>query len=212
MNHYGNSFLRKRVPFYVNCIFRKKIRIIYCLNAMPLLSHKFRDHIISSKTEILIIGTFNPDIPEGPDFFYGRPRNFLWQLLPQAFGIPSLKYATLKAKKDFMRDYRVDFADLISSVNAEAGQEQNVADVYIDSRVQSWTRIKLIIDQLPDLSSVFFTRKSFGGVPNIKRQIFEIEEYVRDRNLYFACLETPARYPGVAKQKFWVSKLIDREA
>lgn len=178
---------------------------------MPLLSHKFRDHIIDPKTEILIIGTFNPEIPEGPDFFYGRPRNFLWQLLPQAFGLPSLKYAGLQAKQDFMREYRVDFADLIGSVNVEAGQEQNVADVYIDSRVQSWKRIKPIMDHLPDLSAVFFTRKTFGGIPNIRREIFEIKEYVRDRRLYFACLETPARNPAAAKQQFWVRKLIDRE-
>lgn len=178
---------------------------------MPLLSHKFEDHIIDPKTEILIIGTFNPNIPEGPDFFYGRPRNFLWQLLPQSYGLPSLKQAGLQAKKDFMREYHIDFADLIGSVNVEAGQEDNVADIYIDGKAQTWKQISQIIDGLPNLSAVFLTRKTFNGIPKITGKIREIQRQVRDRGLYFACLKTPARYAGEAKQHYWISKIIDRE-
>ena len=178
---------------------------------MPTLSHKFRDHVIDPKTEVLIIGTFNPDIPEGPDFFYGRQRNFLWQLLPQCYGLLSLKQADLEAKKTFMQEYHIDFADLMATVDVDAGQENNVNDTYIDGRVQTWKEIKPIVDSLPALSAVFFTRITFGGVPHIKREILDIRDHVRGKGLYFACLKTPARFAGMAKQQFWNSRVMGRE-
>ena len=59
---------------------------------MTKIKHRFVDHKIDVNTEILVVGTFNPETPENiADFFYGRQRNFLWTLMPTAFGENSLK-------------------------------------------------------------------------------------------------------------------------
>lgn len=48
---------------------------------LTLIKHKFGEHKINPETEILVIGTFNPETPENKTaFFYGRQRNFLWTL------------------------------------------------------------------------------------------------------------------------------------
>ena len=49
-------------------------------------------HQISPQTETLILGTFNPETPDNEtEFFYGRRRNYLWRLLPSAYGGNDLK-------------------------------------------------------------------------------------------------------------------------
>jgi G:T/U-mismatch repair DNA glycosylase len=112
----------------------------------------------------LILGTFNPDIPEGPTFFYGRPRNYLWQLLPGCWlGEPSLIGSTLTDKMLFMNKYKVDFADVITTVDVEVEQEANVADQYIDERITVWKNTEALIATLPNLQAVYFTRKTFQG-------------------------------------------------
>src|SRR5688500_6108896 len=122
---------------------------------MPIVYHKFRDHTVSPNTEILILGTFNPDIHEGPVFFYGRPRNYLWQLLPGCCGLPSLKLQPRPQKFAFMERYKFDFADLIHAVDVPAGQEDNVDDIFIDPLVHQWKDIIALIDSLPNLKAVY---------------------------------------------------------
>jgi G:T/U-mismatch repair DNA glycosylase len=64
------------------------------------IAHKFVNKKIDPDTEILIIGTFNPDTAGNEaDFFYGRQRNFLWTLLPYAFGEANLKNASRNDKE-----------------------------------------------------------------------------------------------------------------
>ena len=71
---------------------------------MTIIKHRFLSHEINSATEILIIGTFNPDAKDNKaEFFYGRDRNFLWRLLPTAFGIENLKDKTKREKLDFIQ-------------------------------------------------------------------------------------------------------------
>lgn len=54
---------------------------------MPIIGHKFIDHQLNPNTMVLIVGTFNPNVNNNEaDFFYGRNRNYLWRLLPIAFG------------------------------------------------------------------------------------------------------------------------------
>ena len=89
--------------------------------------HKFRDHYISKETKILILGTFHPEINNGADFFYGRPRNFLWSILPSCFDYPDLYHVTLQEKQNFMNEFCIDFADIIHSLNnLPPGQESNL--------------------------------------------------------------------------------------
>lgn len=169
---------------------------------MTLINHRPTAHQINLDTEILIIGTFNPDTPKNKaDFFYGRHRNFLWVLLPQSFGIESLKGKSREDKIKFMREFKVDFTDLIASVDVE--EETNYKDDYLDNKVISWTNNIEVIKSLPKLNRVCFTRKSFGGIPNMKLRIEEIRIFCESRNIEFEYLPTPARFYTEEKQIIW---------
>jgi hypothetical protein len=177
---------------------------------MPIVSHKFLNHLVAMDTEILILGTFNPNIPGGPTFFYGRPRNFLWQLLPGCWGMPSLKMSLLPAKQAFMAGQKVDFTDLIESVNVPVGQQANVLDSYIDGLVHQWKDVVTLISSLPKLKAVYFTRKTFARIPNITARIITIQNHCVQRNIRFCVLETPARYANVTKQQQWIDTIINQ--
>lgn len=175
---------------------------------MPIIQHKFNSHQLNSQTQILLLGTFNPDIPTGPDFFYGRPRNFLWHLLPQCWGLEPLKTATLPEKRAFMETYKIDFADLIQSLDVPAGEESNVDDDFIDSHVEQWKDIITLIITLPDLKEVYFTRKTFNGIPNIRAQVKLIADHCASNKIRFCKLETPARFYNPEKQQQWTDTVV----
>lgn len=177
---------------------------------MPIIQHKFRNHQVSLDTTILILGTFNPDIPEGPTFFYGRPRNFLWRLLPGCWNLPSLKTQPLNAKQAFMSAHRIDFADVIHSVDVPVGQHANFLDTYIDDKVQQWKDIITLINQLSKLAAVYFTRKTFGGIPNIQNEISNIKSHCTNNNIKFCLLETPARFYNAGKQQQWIDTIVNQ--
>lgn len=166
------------------------------------IKHKFRDHKISPNTETLILGTFNPDYSGSEiDFFYGRPRNFLWKLLPIAFQKQNLKESSLAEKLEFMKFANVDFIDLISEVNVQ--NEKNFDDSYLDDKVTKWNCIISRIGELPDLKRVCFTRKTFTGIKNIHVKIDEIQRHCKNNSIDFILLMTPARYYSGKKQTEW---------
>ncbi len=175
---------------------------------MAIIYHKFKDHQVSADTEILILGTFNPDLPGGPDFFYGRDRNFLWHLLPICWEEESLKEADLNAKTEFMKSHKIDFADFIESLDVEEGQEQNVDDSFIDQHVHSWKNIPSLIDSLPNLKAVYFTRKTFNGISNIKSQMNLVSKKCQEKNIRVCKLETPAKYFSPEKQQQWIDTIV----
>ena len=176
---------------------------------MVTIKHKFLDHLINPKTEILIIGTFNQNT-EGnkADFFYGRVRNHLWILLPQAYNEKGLKGAAMQEKLDFIEKHRIDFIDLIAQVNVEESQEDNVKDHYIDHRVTEWRDVISEIKRLPNLKKVGLTRKSFADVPNIKVKVMEIQDYCQKEEIPFQILSTPARFYNLNKQAEWTDFLL----
>jgi hypothetical protein len=175
---------------------------------MPIVLHKFREHEVNPKTEILILGTFNPDIPTGPDFFYGRPRNFLWYLLPLCLGLPSLKEAPLQDKKAFMATHKIDFADIIHGLDIPDGEEANVDDDFIDGHINGWKEIIELIDTLPNLKAVYFTRKTFNGIPVMRARINLIAAHCLQRRIRFCKLETPARFYSPKKQQQWIDTIV----
>jgi hypothetical protein len=175
---------------------------------MPTILHKFRNHQLNPQTEILILGTFNPDIPDEVDFFYGRSRNFLWHLLPQCWGLAPLKDAPLSSKQEFMTQYKIDFADLIHSLEIPEGQEENTDDTFVDSHVKEWKDIIQLIGTLPNLKAVYFARKTFNGIPNMRIQINMVSEYCKEKGIRICKLETPARHYSVEKQQQWVDTIV----
>lgn len=173
---------------------------------MVTIQHKFLSHKINPHTETLIIGTFNPFSSNNKaEFFYGRERNFLWRLLPKAFGDNDLKAHSIQEKIDFIKKRKIDFIDLISEINVAEGEENNYDDSYIDDKVISWRNIKLEIDKLSNLKKVCFTRKTFSGIPKMKIKIEEIQTYCESKNIRFQFLITPARNYTSRKQIIWTN-------
>ena len=175
---------------------------------MNTVKHRFLDHQINQDTETLIIGTFNPETADNDaEFFYGRSRNYLWRLLPTAFGETDLKSATKKEKLEFIRKNRIDLVDLIEEIQVEEGQEANYYDGYIDSRVTCWRNIIEIINYLPNLKRVCFTRKTFSDIPNMKKQLDLIQHQCEKKEIPFKALTTPARFYREDKQNEWTNFL-----
>lgn len=183
---------------------------------MQLVGHKFRDHEIQSDTEILIIGTFNPDTPtNNADWFYSRQKiraNELWKLLPTAAlgreeNLTGLN--RVPEKKKFMRDHHVDFIDVIDQIAVPVGSEANVQDSFLDRHMQISGRWRDVIGEMGKLQKLkvaCFTRKGFKDIPNINARILEIEEYCTQRKIRFHRLVTPSPlYRFKEKQKEWDS-------
>jgi len=177
---------------------------------MAIIPHRFRAHVIYPSTETLIIGTFNPETANNDaEFFYGRSRNYLWKLLPTAFGENDLKAASKQQKIEFIVKHKIDFIDLIDEIQVEDGQEANYYDGYIDSKVTRWNDIITVINQLPNLKRVCFTRKTFSDIPNMKKKVDAINQHCNFKNISFKALTTPARFYSEVKQTEWTNFLMN---
>lgn len=176
---------------------------------MLTIKHKLVDYKINPETEILILGTFNPDTEKNEaDFFYGRGRNYLWQIVSEIFQVDNLKKLSKEKKQYFIKEKKIDFIDLISEVEIEKGQEGNYKDDYIDSRVVKWNNVIGEIKKLRNIKRIGLTRKTYSGIPNMKEKIDEIIEYCNANNIPFLSLTTPARHPnyyGNRHMEEWVS-------
>ncbi len=175
---------------------------------MPIVENKFKNYIANNNTEILILGTFSHNVVDGADFFYGKTRSFLWHLLPVSFGLNSLKEASLIEKKTFMEKHKIDFADIINAIDVPEGEENNLDDSFIDTHVNEWNNLQTIIETLPKLKAVYFTRKTFNGIHQSKQQIMQIAAFCKAKNLRFCKLETPAKYYDETKQKQWIDTIV----
>jgi G:T/U-mismatch repair DNA glycosylase len=173
-----------------------------CLNT---IKHKFLDHQINPATETLIIGTFNPAaVKNDAEFFYSRPKNYLWTHIPLAFDEKSLKQKKigekeyenkLNEKKAFIEKHRIDFIDLISEVRVEEGQETNYDDDYIDSRVPEtgWRDVVGEIKKLHSLKRACFTRRTLSDIPQMRKRIELIQSCCQERGVHFQFVTTPGR-------------------
>jgi G:T/U-mismatch repair DNA glycosylase len=173
-----------------------------------IVKHRFSDHEICPSTETLIIGTFNPEAPSNKaEFFYSTGRNYLWFILPAAFGEESLRRKPTMEKREFIRRKRIDFIDLIESVEVDNGREGDRSDTYIDAKVRHWTDVSRAIDALPKLRRACFTRKTFFRIPEIQGRIKAISESLGKRGVRFQCMVSPARYYSAKKQMEWTEFL-----
>jgi hypothetical protein len=128
-----------------------------------IIPHKFLDHSIGRSTETLIIGTFNPalDNDQNPaTFFYSRPRNFLWKLLPSAYGEADLRGSSVDGKITFIRQKKIDFIDLVAQIDA-ATDKISYGDEFVEKHFTQWRDLDHEIDRLTNLRRVGFTRCTF---------------------------------------------------
>jgi len=177
---------------------------------MKVIKHRFLDHKINPETEILILGTFNPDTEKNEaDFFYGRSHNYLWRLLPVAFNKPDLKKASKQEKISFIEQMKIDFVDLIEEIQVKEGDEANYDDAFIDNKVIKWQNIITKIEQLNNLKKILLTRKTDSDIPNMRKQIKIIKDYCNEHNIKFDVLPTPARFYNKKKQENWTDILTN---
>ena len=170
---------------------------------MPLVRHRFGDYCPEG-TKTIILGTFNPDTPCNPAlFFYSRPKNYFWRLLPEIFGHSSLLKAHPDEKKSFARAFKIGFMDLIEVVDVPLGQECNYSDTFIDDKVVHWNDIILKLQNHHKVTRILFTRKSFSGIPNILNKVKNIEEFCRGVGIEFLLVPTPARIYSSDKSRQW---------
>jgi len=137
--------------------------------------HKFSDHEVSPETEILILGTFHPELKRDGDFFYSQTGNFLWKILPACFDEDDICKRPHSTKKGFMTRHRIDFADIIASL--KPGNESSFRDELIDGFVNDWNKTEELIDSLKMLQAVYFTRKTFSCIPFIRRSVKPIHRF-----------------------------------
>ncbi len=175
---------------------------------MPIIPHQLPNYQPNPATEILILGTFTPAVPGAPDFFYGRPRNFLWHLLPQAFGLAPLKDEPLARKQAFMAKYHIDFADIIKTLDLPDELEAEAEDDAADAYVLEWNDLIAMVDALPNLKAIYFTRKTFNGLPNIKAQVMPLAQHCRQKGIRICKLETPARHYSESKLQQWKDTIV----
>jgi hypothetical protein len=157
-----------------------------------MLGHRCKDHIIDPSTETLIVGTFNPDSDKNTaDFFYGRPRNAMWDFLPRSKGESSLKGRTKEEKLAFARRHRIDFIDLISEVGE---LPENYDDRLLDCQKNIvWKDVIAEVAKLTSLKRIGVSRKSFTDVPNIGSRVKMIGDYAANHQILFRCVHSPSR-------------------
>ena len=173
--------------------------------------HKFRDHVVSPETRILLLGTFHPDIRGRADFFYSLPGNSLWRILAACFDEPDLTNMPLELKKQFMKRHGVDFADIIASLKPDwTENDTSYGDELIDFHIGLWKNVEEIIDGLPLLEGVYFTRKTFGSIPAIETRVMKIRNHCVQKGLRFCLLDTPARFSTPEKVACWKHTILDK--
>lgn len=169
-----------------------------------ILKHKFVDLYPLQGKKIVIIGTFNPDVPcNKAEFFYGRVQSHFWTLLPKVFDKESLK-GNVQKQKEFLELYDIELSDLILSVELNEedicsyGDDKltNVILYNTDNIIKSLAKGKT--------KEVYFTRKTFyKSVENIKKEIYKIKEYCEQNSIKFRFLPTPARFYNEKKLEEW---------
>lgn len=174
---------------------------------MSIVNNKFKAHKPSTETEIVILGLFSSPNKQSGDFFFGRSRVFLWHMLPICFNQPTLQEASLDAKQAFMKRYKIDFIDIISSVDLE-DEEAILDDEVLDGQVHEFTNIVSELKQLPKLKAVYFTRKTFNGIPHCKQALQEVVTYCKENNIRFCKLDTPSRHFSAEKQQQWIDTIV----
>ncbi|MFN4300286.1 MAG: hypothetical protein ACK4EX_11245 [Thermaurantimonas sp.] len=175
---------------------------------MPVVRHRFGD-FLPPGVRWIFLGTFNPEASCNPaSFYYSRPQNHFWRLLPEIFGMPSLKNAPSEEKKFFSEQLNIGFIDLIRSVIVPSDCECNFKDAYIDNKVIEWNNVTELLSDLKTIDQVLFTRKSFHDIPNIRKQIISIQSFCEEKGIKFSLLPTPARIYSIEKQRIWNKEFI----
>jgi G:T/U-mismatch repair DNA glycosylase len=173
------------------------------------VKHKFLDKYPIKGKKILIIGTFNPDVEcNDAKFFYGRSKNYFWDLLPKVFGYKSLKKESVGEKIAFLEKYEIELTDLICEVELLEEDICNYSDENLKKDIVWNTENIIKILRKGNTKEVYFTRKTFNCIKNIEKEIKKIENFCKKHNIKFEYLPTPARYINEKKLNEWREKFL----
>lgn len=173
------------------------------------------------------MGTFNPewDNPNGgnANWFYGRPRNSFWNIMPQAFGHPNLKtpqnQANPEAWKQYCLDNGIGLTDIIECIE-DANEHEHHDQImgFLDNELELFQEIlltdipSLIDENKESLCGVYLTRYSHTlNVDSVfLHRWMEIENQCEDYGIHHSCLVTPSNgymMPVVNKIELWQNQI-----
>lgn len=198
------------------------------MKALELMDDKYIHHKNtkwhwknSDRTKTLIVGTFNPRIDDNKaKFFYSRPRNSLWKILPAAVENitskdecekVSLCKCNAEIKERFAKDNMIGFVDLIKRVDRAGFIERCGGRIKFGDKEMSglvgeadWEDVLAEIARLKNhLDRVGFTRRTLDDVPYLREPVQRLEKFCCDNKIYFKRLLTPARGWSKSKQEGW---------
>lgn len=170
--------------------------------------HKFYSYLqlqrlTDFEPEIIIIGTFNPELPKDnySEWFYGRTdNNYFWDLLPKMFGDEGLRNRAHTDWKKYCKRKKIALTDLLSGINdADFTNEAHikVLSKYTDSDLA--TRFK---DQIPNqvipLLQTYSSIKSVYLTTTNNSQFWEglwrpLENYCFQSGIWCRKLMTPSK-------------------
>jgi hypothetical protein len=159
------------------------------------------------KAKTLIIGTFNPANNFHPQntalYFYGRKRNYFWDILPLFAGESPIDKSSPQLQKLFLEIKQIALTDLLISIeDAELSNSEHirriktVKDKGIEKfQVFNWNteNIKNYIE-INKIEAVYFTylSKEVTNINSFEKQTCIIEEFCRDKNIITSRLFTPS--------------------
>jgi hypothetical protein len=174
--------------------------------------HKFYGHVAHMvgengllpnwEADTLIIGTFNPEkdwvLNNPANYFYGRPRNYLWKSLPVFACNNPIHRQDVNEQISFLTNRRIALTDLLISINdADITIPDHIRRIrsFKDSDLNifqefHWNTTGIInYIQNKGISVVCFTK--IGGDFPFGRQITAIENYCNLNNVINFRLHTP---------------------
>lgn len=199
--------------------------------------HKFFGHVFHQngefglfpnwKAKTLIIGTFNPANNFHPQntamYFYGRNRNYFWDILPLFAGelpidksIPELQKLFLEKKQIALTDLLISIDDAESNSSEHKSSIQTVKDKEIEKfNSFTWnTEFILKYIEANKIEGVYYTFLSNPSARNPSLNTFEkqtrvIEQYCQEKKIFTSRLFTPSGQ-GLRSGSLRINKLINK--
>lgn len=168
-------------------------------------NHRFLNELIPNwEIDYLFIGTFNPEWDNERNnaiYFYGRPRNDFWYIMPQVFGDIGLKehQNNKECLIGYLKSKKIGLTDLVKSLkNTDQNNPEHRERVlsYRDRYLENFDieynvcEIKNLINK-NQVKGVFLTRK-IDPKSEICKKWLDIKEFCQQRNVKAAELITPS--------------------
>lgn len=177
-------------------------------------NHKFQNELtlrgLNYEPSTLIVGTFNPEWPEGNNakWFYGRTHdnhgnqnNNFWDVLPKLYGEGSLISAGPDEWKTFCRNKKIAITDLINSIDDAVegfSEHKKILSTYSDNDIatkfnqHTLVNIIDILQRNQSIKNIYLTR---GIGETFWRRLWSpVIQYAKNTNIHEARLLTPSGY------------------